>query len=92
MTAGDLVIKVWVLNQSRPHLASGLFLYFVSLVLLTLSYKYENIAVASMMIIVFNVVTLLVASKLLFGEHISSYRLGALVLALVSVGILELAN
>ena len=53
------------------------------------SYKYENIAIASVLFIVFNIVTLVLVSWFYFGEKISDLHMAAIALALGAVALLE---
>ena len=58
LTIGDIVLKQWVRNSSSLFYAGGIFLYLISMNLLAYSYKYENIAVASLLMVIFNILTL----------------------------------
>ena len=89
LTVGDIVLKEWVVKSYNTFYIAGLLLYFISMNLLAQSYKYEDIAVASMVMVVFNVVTLTLVGYFIFHENITAYELTGIFLGIVSVGLLE---
>jgi len=92
LTVGDILFKFWVERPSPLLYVSGLALYLLGAVFLVQSYKSENIAVATVIFIVFNVVTLSIVSWLYFGERLSALQIGAVVLALGAIALLELGK
>lgn len=91
LTVGDVVMKKWV-NQSGWHLYfAGLMIYFVGLNFLAYSFKYKNIGVASLIFVLFNIVTLCFVSWVYFKETLSLLQILGIVIGLISVVILELA-
>lgn len=91
LTIGDIVMKKWTTTNSIHLFLSGLFIYLIGLIFLALSYKYKNIAVASTMFVVFNIVTLSFVSWLYFKESLSNFQLIGIFLGIASVAFLELA-
>lgn len=92
LTVGDIVFKYWA---ERPHPALyslGLLVYLLGLTFLVQSFKSENIAVASAIFVIFNIVSLLVVSWIYFDEKISPIQVGGLALAVVAILLLELGN
>jgi multidrug transporter EmrE-like cation transporter len=69
----------------------GIVLYLIGANFLALSYKYKNIAVASVMFIMINVIILLFVSWLYFKEPLTILQTVGIVLGLISVVILEIA-
>lgn len=91
LTLGDLVMKKWVVTDLRSYYVIGLLIWIVGLNFLALSFKYKSIAVASMIFIIFNTITLLIAGYLLYGEKISYQEMFGIMLGLCSVALMDLA-
>ncbi len=89
LTVGDIILKKWVVNSSWNLYLAGLFVWLIALNALAYSFKFQNIAVASMLIVIFNVATLAVVSAYYFGEPLSNKQLFGLLLGLASVALLE---
>ncbi len=60
--------------------------------LLAHSYKYEDIAVASMLMVIFNILTLTLIGYFFFHENITLYEITGIVLGITSIGFLELGK
>ena len=90
LTAGDIVFKFWVEKPQQWLYAAGLAIYIVGLMFLVQSFKTQNIALASTVFVVFNVVTLALVSWFYFGEKLTPLAIAGVALALFSVGLLEL--
>ena len=95
LTAGDIVFKFWI-ERSLPYLSvwymSGLMLYIASLVFLVESFRSENIAVASVILVLLNIVFLALFSYFYFGDKLTLLQMLGLVLALLSISLLELGR
>ena len=89
LTIGDIVLKKWVVTSYGLFYASGLILYFISMVLLSQSYKYEDVVVASMLIILFNVITLTLVGRFVFKENITVYEISGIVFGIIGILFLE---
>jgi multidrug transporter EmrE-like cation transporter len=92
LTGGDLFMKEWIAKSDWRWFGVGLAFYFAGSVTVAFSFRYENIAIASLMLVVFNVVTLLLISWLVFHENLSPARLAAMAVALLAVAVLEVAK
>ncbi|MBP6889077.1 MAG: EamA family transporter [Candidatus Moranbacteria bacterium] len=92
LTIGDIVLKQWVRNSSSLFYAGGIFLYLISMNLLAYSYKYENIAVASLLMVIFNILTLTFVGYFFFHENITPYEIIGIVLGIASVSFLEIGK
>jgi len=92
LTAGDMAMKKWVGSQSRYWYVIGLVVYLVGLNFLAQSFKYKNIAVASVMVVIFNVVTLSLVSWFYFKERLSLLEIAGIFLGLLVVVVMELAK
>lgn len=90
LTIGDLIMKKWVISDSKPLFVFGLAVYLVGLIFLAQSFKYKNIAAASTIFVVFNVLTLSLASWLYFKETLSGFQMLGIILGLCSVIFIEL--
>lgn len=91
LTVGDIIMKKWAVNNSVFLFITGLSIYMIGLLFLAQSFKYKNIAVASTIFVIFNVVTLSIVSWLYFKETLSPFQIVGIILGLSSVIFLELA-
>ena len=95
LTVGDVVFKFWV-EKSLPYTSTqyigGLALYVIGLIFLVESFKTENIAVASAIFVLINIVTLAIVSWLYFGDKLSFIQIIGLVLAGTAIVLLELGK
>jgi len=89
LTAGDIIMKKWVINNSFYFYFAGIVVYLIALNFLAQSYKFKNIAVASMIFVIFNIVTLAIISWFYFKETLSPMQILGIVLGISSVIILE---
>jgi len=92
LTLGDIVFKYWIDNDSWKLFLGGLSLYIIGMLFLVATFKTQNIAVASVIFILFNIATLTIASYFLFHEPIPFWKTIGLLVGLVAVIILELAE
>ena len=90
LTAGDLVMKKWVVAPHYYLYIIGLVIYVIGMMFLVETYKYENIAIASLIFIFFNITTLLFFSWVYFKEPISLIKIVGLLFGLISIAILEI--
>jgi multidrug transporter EmrE-like cation transporter len=90
VTVGDLVLKQWVRSSSLLYYLAGIALYTMGGSLLALSFREKDIAVASVIFIVFNVITLTIAGMILYEEHLTYSKVIGICLALASIIILEI--
>lgn len=91
LTIGDIIMKKWVINNNMFLFISGLAIYLFGLIFLAYSFKYKNIAVASTIFVIFNIITLSIVSWFYFKETLSTYQLIGIILGISSVLFLELA-
>lgn len=91
LTVGDIIMKKWVLIDDIYFYITGLAVYLVGLNFLAQSFKFKNIAVASTIFVIFNVVMLSIVSWYYFKETLSTYQILGIILGLVSVVLLEVA-
>ena len=91
LTAGDVVMKKWVSTNNYVLYFIGLATYLVGLNFLAQSFKFKNIAVASVMLIIFNVIILSLVSWLYFKEALSPLQITGMIMGIAAVVVLELA-
>lgn len=90
LTIGDIVFKFWVERPTVFSYISGLCIYLIGLMCLVQSYKTENIAIASAIFVIFNIVTLALVSWFYFNDKLSTMQMIGIFLAIIAVVILEL--
>jgi multidrug transporter EmrE-like cation transporter len=84
-------MKKWVGTNNYWFYVLGMLIYIVGLNFLAQSFKYKNIAVASVIFVLFNIITLSVFSWIYFKESLSVLQIVGIVIGLVSVIVLEVA-
>lgn len=89
LTLGDIIMKKWILLDKWYLLVSGLFVWLLGNSFLAFSFKYTNIAIASLWLVLFNVISLLLVSYFYFGEKLSTIQIVGIILGLISAAILE---
>jgi multidrug transporter EmrE-like cation transporter len=88
---GDVIMKKWVNNNNASFFVAGLAIYLVGLVFLGYSFKFKNIAAASTIFVIFNIVTLSIVSWFYFKETLSTPQLIGIALGMCSIIFLEMA-
>lgn len=89
-TVGDFIFKKWALTNKGYLFMLGLLIYLVGSTFLAFSFKYKNIAVASVIIIIFNITFLILISWLYFKEPPSIPQLLGIALAMIAIALMEL--
>lgn len=91
LTAGDLILRSWVAEPDTWRLyVLGVVLYFIALNFLARSYRFENIAIASVIMEVFNLVTYLAISYWKFGDTLSRLEITGIILGIAAIACFEL--
>lgn len=85
-------MKKWTIHAHYGYYAFGLLVYAIGLSVLAVSYKYEDMAVASVMIVMFNIITLLIFGAFYFRENLTIYEVSGIFLALGSIVLLEIGK
>jgi len=93
LTVGDIVMKRWIADGAASYYlyALGIGIYLIGTNFLAFSFKYKNIAVASVIFILLNVAILSVISWFYFGEKLNTMQMFGIILGIAAVIILELA-
>jgi len=90
LTIGDIFFKFWTKNPHNWMYLVGISIYVIGLMFLIQSFKHTNIAVASAIFVVANIVTLAIVSWLFFNEPLSTVQMIGVLLAIISIIILEI--
>jgi multidrug transporter EmrE-like cation transporter len=90
LTIGDVVFKYWLGHSRFSLYAIGFVLYAIALVLLIESYKFDNIAVASSILDISNVVILAVVSWLIFEEPLSFVQILGVIAGMIGLFLLQI--
>lgn len=91
LTMGDLVMKKWIIENNITIFISGLAIYLLGLIFLAYSFKYKNIAAASTIFVIFNIITLSIVSWIYFKETLTPFQMIGIALGIVSILFLELS-
>jgi len=92
LTVGDIIMKKWVISGSNLFYLSGLAVYLIGLNFLAQSYHFRNIAGASTVMTIINVILLLAVSYFYFKEPLSTLQLIGVALGIIAIVFLELPN
>lgn len=84
-TAGDWFIKKWALSSDIRYLIPGFILWIIGLCFLANEFKYDNMAVASMYIVIFNMLSLVLMSWLCFDEPLKTTQLVGFFFGIIAV-------
>ena len=90
LTIGDIAMKKWVVSKYHSFYLFGMLAYFIGLNFLAKSYTFKNLAVATIIINIINVVTLSLVSCFIFKDALSTKQIIGLCLAILAITILEL--
>jgi multidrug transporter EmrE-like cation transporter len=91
LTAGDIIMKKWVLTNSPMLYFYGMLVYTFALNFVALSFKYKNISVATIIFILVNVISFVLINWFYFGEKLNTMQMIGIGLGLASVIVLEAA-
>jgi multidrug transporter EmrE-like cation transporter len=92
LTVGDIIMKKWVNTHSNVFYVIGLVVWIIGLLFLAESFKFKNIAVASTIFVIFNVITLSLASWFYFKEKLSGLELIGIFLGIAAIILLEIGG
>jgi len=90
LTVGDIFFKYWTKNPKTWLYIVGIAIYLVGLTFLVQSFKTQNIAVASAVFVIINIVTLGLVSWLFFKEPLTTLQIIGIAIAIIAILILEL--
>ena len=90
LTAGDIMMKQWVATSSGYWYWIGLSVYIIGLNFLAQSFKYKDIATASVAFVLFNVISLSIVDRLFFNVKLTTLQLTGIIIGLIAIIVLEL--
>lgn len=90
LTVGDVLMKQWSINNNWLTFSIGLLIWTIGLVFLAFSFKTKNIAVASLIFSLSNVIFLTLLSWLYYKEPLTTYQIIGIFLGSGSIIFLEL--
>jgi len=89
LTIGDIFMKKWVISDNPKLYLYGMLIYIFSLNFVAFSFKSKNIAVATIIFVLVNVISLTLVSWFYFNEKLSITQLFGIALGIASVIVLE---
>lgn len=98
LTVGDLSMKEWMKVSGGNLLTHpfiyilGMAAYIVGLTLFAFSLKKENIAVATLILIFFNILTVLTVGRFFFGESFTPFHYVGMFLGFLALIAFEFAS
>jgi multidrug transporter EmrE-like cation transporter len=90
LTLGDMFMKQWSINNNWISFSLGMIIWVIGLVFLAFSFKSKNIAVASLIFSLSNVIFLTLISWLYYKEPLTTYQIIGIFLGLNAIIFLEL--
>lgn len=89
LTIGDIFFKYWTKNPTTLLYVVGILIYLGGLMFLVQSFKTQNIAIASAVFVIVNIVTLSIVSWIFFKEPLSTIQIIGIILAIGAIFLLE---
>lgn len=91
LTAGDFVLRYWTNNTHIwKWYIIGVLIYFLALNLLAQSYRFKNIAIASLIMEIVNLATYLGVSYWKFGDTLSRLEITGVILGIAAIVCFEI--
>jgi multidrug transporter EmrE-like cation transporter len=88
-TAGDILFKLAHTEERNILLVFGVMLYFVAIVVWALSLRYELLSKAISVFSVLNLIAVILAGLIIFGEEPSLLSKIGIVLGIVAVALMQ---
>ncbi len=89
LTIGDIFAAWWVREISGYFYFVVIIFYLIGMMLLVKSYENKNISVASLILVLFNVIILFFVGIFIFGETVNIFKIIGILLCFVSLYLLE---
>lgn len=90
-SVGDVYMRFWLEERTSFLFTAGFLFYVIGLFFLAYSYLFKDIAIAGLMIVLFNTLFYLGFNYWYFGETISAMQWVGVLLAFAALGFLELS-
>lgn len=88
-TIGDVAMKKWISHPSFWPYFLGALMYFIGMNFLAFSYLYRNIAIATAICVIINIVSLTILSWILFKEPLTTRQFIGIAVSVIAVLLLE---
>jgi len=90
LTIGDIFAAQWVrFNGGFLLYFMTMLFYIIGMVILIVSYEKEDIPVASVILVMFNVIILTIVGIMIFKEEITLTKIIGIILGFISLTLLE---
>lgn len=87
---GDILFKKWAITNKNTLLLIGLLFYFAGTAFWALSLKYEFLSKAIIVFTIFNLIIVILAGTIIFGEKLSVLNKTGILLGIISIILLEI--
>jgi len=98
LTAGDITAKKWMqlsggnFSISLHWYLLSLFFYAIGVTLFALSLKHKSLAIATIILVFFNLLTVAIIGHYYFDEKLSALQIVGIMIGFASVVLLEIAG
>ena len=89
-TIGDLLMKNWVVNNSKLYFAVGMCFYLIGLCFLAYSFTLKNMVAASVLFLIFNILFLTLINSFYFSELLSKKEYLAVGFGIIAIILFEI--
>jgi len=90
LTIGDLSAGTWLKKKKTSYYLIAVFFYLIGLNFLVISYRFSDIAVATVIQEIVNVGTLTLAGIYLFKENITKTELAGILVGILAFIVLQI--
>lgn len=92
LTAGDIIATEWVRYGGANLYLPVMLFYLIGMILLVDTYKHKNIATASTILVIFNIVILFFVGIFFFAENVNVQKVVGILLCFLSIYLLEIGK
>ncbi len=89
ITGGDILLKQWAMSSKSLFLLSGLFISLIGLLFLAFGFKSKGLAVANIVFVAANIITLLLIQIFYFKEKLGLPQFTGIILAIIGICLIE---
>jgi multidrug transporter EmrE-like cation transporter len=90
LTLGDIALKKWAVDNLYFYYGLWLFLYLIGIIFFAMTLRSKNLAVANIILLAVNIVSLTLVSYFYFKEELTLTQLIGIVLATIGIVLVEL--
>ena len=88
-TIGDVAMKKWITHPTIGMYLTGGLLYVIGMNFLAFSYRYKNIAIATALCVIVNIILLTIVSWAYFKEPLTVKQLIGVAFSIAAIFLLE---